>query len=455
MEPQLDIDEALYQFRQDNDTQKDIAALRAIGPAPWVALPGGIRARAVVHPELLRIVARHTQVSKDAGAHWPTYKNRELPKDWPLMPWVAGKHAFSAENSPASDNHRRLREPLDQALHRRQVEAMRPRIEQIVTAALGRAAEAGTDPVTGQPRVVDLRALVTLAVPIQVISDLLGIPEHLGPAFQQCADNLFDSSISRNDMLANQAVLQQTLEELIAYRAKHPGEDLTSTLLSKQYRRTLSLEERMATVRLIIVAAIETVGNLMGSAILNLLTHPEALTAVRSGQAAWDDVIDETLRHDGPAGAVPLRFATRDIAATVDTDNGPITVEFQQGVPILPVWAAAGRHPDNTTPDPDAFDVLRTKKKHLAFGHGPHYCAGADLAVAQTAILLPALFDRFPGMTLAVDRNTIGRTRGFIGDGPHTVPVLLGPVNPGQITHGGSARRKPGRASGSLTGAPS
>lgn len=423
MEPQL---EDLYQFDQSGDLQKDIANLRKLGPAPWVALPGGIPARAVVHPKLLRIVARHTQVSKDAGEHWPPYKNRELPKDWPLMPWVAGKHAFATENSDKNENHRRLREPLDQALHPRQVEAMQPRIDQIIAAALDRAAEAGSDPVTGRPRTVDLRELVTLVVPIQVISDLLGIPDHLTSVFQRCADTLFDTTISREQMMANQATLQQTLEELIAYRTENPGDDLTSILLSKQYRRTLSLEERMATVRLIIVAAIETVGNLMGSAVLNLLAHPQALAAVRSGEATWDDVIDETLRHDGPAGAVPLRFATRDITATVDTDNGPVTVEFKQGVPILPVWAAAGRHPDDTTPDPDTFDVLRARKRHMAFGHGAHYCAGAQLAVAQTLALLPAAFDRFPDMTLAVEPAAIGTTPGFIGNGPATLPVRLG-----------------------------
>jgi cytochrome P450 len=423
MEPQL---KDLYQFRDDHDTQADIAALRKLGPAPWVVLPGGIAARAVVHPQLLRVVARHTEVSKDANEHWPAYRNRELPKDWPLMPWVAGKHAFSAENSDESDNHRRLREPLDQALHARQVEAMRPRIDQIIAAALDQVEAAAVDPDTGQERIVDLRELLTLAVAIRVISDLLGIPAHLAPAFQSCADNLFDSSIAKEQMLANQVVLQQTLEELIAYRTEHPGDDLTSALLTKEYRRTLSLEERMATVRLIIVAAIETVGNLMGSAILNLLTHPQALAAVRSGEVTWDDVIDETLRHDGPAGAVPLRFATRDITATVDTDNGPVTIEFKQGVPILPVWAAAGRHPDDTTPDPDTFDVLRARKRHMAFGHGAHYCAGAQLAVTQTRALLPAVFYRFPHMTLAVEPAAIGTTPGFIGNGPATLPVRLG-----------------------------
>jgi cytochrome P450 len=66
----------------------------------------------------------------------------------------------------------------------------------------------------------------------------------------------------------------------------------------------------------------------------------------------------------------------------------------------------------------------------MAFGHGAHYCAGAQLAVTQTLVLLPAVFDRFPGMTLVVDPATIGSTPGFIGDGPATLPVRLGLRNP-------------------------
>ena len=447
--------EDLYQFDQHGDLQKDIRHLRELGPAPWVALPGGIPARAVVDTTLLKTLARDKRVSKDAYEHWPAFRNKELPKDWPLMPWVAGKHAFAAEDSERSKNHARLREPLDQALDLRQVKAMEPRIKQITEAALDEVAQSGIDPATGQPRVVDLHEVLTLAVPIRVISDLLGIPDQLQEGFQHCADTLFDTTVSGKKMLANQGALQATLDALIAYRTEHPGDDLTSILLSEQHR-DLTYEERQATIRLIIVAAIETVGNLQGSAIVNVLTHPGTLAAVqsstaRSRKSKWDAVIDETLGRNGSAGAVPLRFATETFSVTADTPTGPLDVVFEQGVPILPVWAAAGRDP-RTNRDPDKFDLSRGRR-HLAFGRDAHYCAGAHLAVAQMRILLDATFRRFPEMTLAVDPDTIGHTPGFIGDGPDQVLVLLGPENPdkGASNSHASKTTKSGKSVKSVT----
>lgn len=431
----------LYEFDENGDLQRDIRELRKRGPAPLVALRGGIPARAVVDPTLLKTLARDKRVSKDAYEHWPLFRNKELPKDSPWQPWVGGKHAFAAEDSTTAKNHTRLRAPLDQALGLRQVRAMEPRVQEIVRAALDEVARAGVDPVTGQSRVVDLREVLTLAVAIRVISDLLGIPDHLRGAFQACADNLFDTTISGEARLASQARLQQTLDALIAYCTEHPGEDLTSILLREEHH-DLTYEERLATIRLILVAAIETVGNLQGSTIVNLLSHPEALVAYQAGEITIDAAINETLRRNGPAGGVPLRFPTETFAVTIDTENGPVEVVFEYGVPILPVWAAAGRDP-RTNPDPDRFDVNRTNRRDLAFGAGPHYCAGAQLAVTQTRILLALLFERFPRMTLAVDPATIGHTPGHIGDGPDTVPVLLGSENPDNGL--GAKARKPAK----------
>ena len=425
----------LYQFDPRGNLQTDIRLLRQRGPAPRVLLPGGITARVVVDPTLLKILARDPRVSKDARQHWPALRDNELPDGWPLLPWFVGEHAFSAEDTDTVKTHSRLRAPLDQALGLRQVRALEPRIHEITRAALDDVARAGTDPATGQPRVVDLREVLTLAVPIRVISELLGIPEHLRSPFQACADTLFDTTISKQQMLDNQIKLGQTLNSLIEYRTAHPGDDLTSILLSEQHH-DLTYLERVATIRLILVAAIETVGNLQGSAIVNLLAHFDARTAFQTGQIKVDDVINETLRLNGPAGAVPGRFPTETGTITLATETGPADVVFEYGEPILPLWAAAGRDPD-TNPNPDTFDVTRATRRDLAFGHGAHYCAGARLAIAQTRILLTLLFDRFPQMALAANPEEIGHTPGFIGDGPNTVPVLLSPRNPDKTVDNG------------------
>lgn len=412
----------LFVFDPDGDIEADIARLRELGPAPWVALPGGIPAHAVLHPDLLRFVAANRYVSKDANI-WPLYRDGGLPPGWPLLPWINGSHAFATEGP----DHQRLREPLNSALSTGKVDALMPRIQQITVDALDAAEQAAA---TTSTRVVDLRELVFLMVSVQVISDVLGIPDHLAAEFQGCVQRTLDTRNTPEQMLANQARMQASLENLIAYRSQHPGEhDLTSILVDGHDGRALSPGERLATIRLLIIAGFETSGNLMSSALINLLTHPDELQSLRAGRISVDDVIEETLRRNGPAAGLPLRFATQDLTTTVDTPSGREEVTFAQGEPILPIWAAAGTSPQ-TGDRPGEFDPARPRKEHLAFGHGAHRCPGANLALATARIVLTATLARYTDMSLATDPAQLGTLPGFIANGPATLPVKLGPPSP-------------------------
>ncbi|XDO63742.1 cytochrome P450 [Streptomyces sp. RLB1-33] len=91
-------------------------------------------------------------------------------------------------------------------------------------------------------------------------------------------------------------------------------------------------------------------------------------------------------------------------------------------------FAAAGRDPGAHGEDAERFDVTRaTRREHLSFGHGVHYCLGAPLARLEAEIALQALFARFPEMRLAVEPGALRPTESFISNGPREVPVLLGP----------------------------
>ena len=73
------------------------------------------------------------------------------------------------------------------------------------------------------------------------------------------------------------------------------------------------------------------------------------------------------------------------------------------------------------------FDLTRAAKDHLAFGYGVHHCLGAPLARLEAAIALPAIFERYPGLTLAVDPGELMPLESFVSNGYRALPVWLAP----------------------------
>lgn len=88
----------------------------------------------------------------------------------------------------------------------------------------------------------------------------------------------------------------------------------------------------------------------------------------------------------------------------------------------------AGRDPHHHPDSPECFDVRRHSKAHLAFGHGVHFCLGSQLARLEAEVALPALFDRFPDMSLAVAPDALPPVESFISNGHRTLPVRLWPA---------------------------
>lgn len=210
---------------------------------------------------------------------------------------------------------------------------------------------------------------------------------------------------------ANTRALYGILTELVASKRATPGEDITSALIDVRDDEgdgsVLTEQELLDTLLLVISAGYETTVNLLDQAVTALLTRPDQLAHVRAGRASWDDVIEESLRYAAPISHLPLRYAVEDIPLL----DG---IVIRQGDAILASYGAAGRHPNLHGATAGAFDVMREDKQHLAFGHGAHFCLGAPLARAEAWVALPALFDSFPDMALAVppeELEPLGRLR--------------------------------------------
>jgi cytochrome P450 len=372
---------------------------------------------AVTSQDLLRELLTDSRVSKDPRQHWPRWINGEITPEWPLFTWVAVQNMFTAYGN----EHRRLRSLIAKAFTARRTEAQRPRIEQITTDLL--------DALAARPRgeVVDLREEFAYPLPIEVICQLFGVPDAMRPGLRRVVDGIFDTTATPEQARALQEELYAILHELVATKRQSPGDDLASGLITARDEDGSSLTEAelVDTFILMLGAGHETTVNLLDHAITALLTHPDQLDLVRSGRNSWDDVIDETLRWQAPVANLPLRYAAEDIELDGQGSESPERTVIRKGDAILASYAAAGREPARHGEDADRFDITRTIKDHLAFGHGVHYCLGAPLARLEVGIALPALFDRFPDLALAVPPNELEQVESFISNGHRSMPVTL------------------------------
>lgn len=386
--------------------------MRELGKVVRAVLPGGVRMWIVMDYELLVGVANDPRVSRNQK-HWRALRHGEIPEDWPLLSMILLNNAMSHDGP----EHQRLRRPLTRTFTRRRVEAMRPRIEQIVNTLLS-----GLPGHADSNGVVDLRQHYAYPFPMQVICELIGVPESWWPQFRRLINSVVRADATAEEVAAMQQERRDLWTRLIAMRRAEPADDLTSALLAiNEGDEALTDDELQDTLWMLIGAGHETSLSLIVNTTRALLTHPDQSAMVRDGdEGAWAKVIEESLRWDSPVGNFPARFPTEDIVV------GDVTIP--KGDAILAPWSGVNRDPAQFGEDADTFDINRSPNKHVAFGSGPHVCLGAHLARFEGAVALPALFNRYPGMRLAVDPAELTQVPSFFSNSVSSLPVYLGPA---------------------------
>ncbi|WP_406372708.1 cytochrome P450 [Streptomyces sp. NBC_00647] len=364
------------------DLDGESAALRAAGPLAAVELPGGVPVWAVTHHAEARALLTDPRLVKDINV-WGAWQRGEIAPDWPLIGLAnPGRSMLTVDGA----DHRRMRTLVAQALTPRRVEQMRERISKMTESLL--------DNLTGE--VVDLKADFAYPLPMYVVADLMGIEESRLPRLKELFEKFFSTQTPPAEVIATLTELAGIMAETVAAKRAEPGDDLTSALiLASEDGDHLTDAEIVSTLQLMVAAGHETTISLIVNAVVNLSAHPDQRALVLAGEIDWSAVVEETLRHSTPTSHVLIRFATEDVPVGDKV--------IPAGDALIVSYGAIGRDENAHGPTAGDFDVSRTSKnRHISFGHGPHVCPGAALSRLEAGVALPALYERFPSLDLAV-----------------------------------------------------
>lgn len=274
--------------------------------------------------------------------------------------------------------HRQLRNLVTQAFTPRTVARLSERITTIVNQLLDHVAA---------NRHMDIIDDLAYPLPVIVIAEMLGIPQEDRDRFKVWSDAVVGAGNAGYPEEGNpQAEMSAYFLNMIAQRSRERKDDLISALLDAQIDgQHLNQLELLGFCVLLLVAGNETTTNLIGNAILCFDEHPEVMEQLRAEPELVPGAIEEVLRYRSP-----VQFMYRTAAANVTIRDQ----EIQRGQMVL-AWIGSANRDEAQFPNPDHFDIRRTPNRHIAFGHGIHFCLGAPLARLEARIALTALLERF------------------------------------------------------------
>ncbi|MFE0025185.1 cytochrome P450 [Amycolatopsis sp. NPDC059021] len=385
------------------DPHAVVARLREGGPVHRVRLQRGLPCWIVTGYDDVRALLADPRLAKDNG-RMQELATAKMGEDASRMFGEALTQHMLNSDPP---DHTRLRKLVNKAFTGRTVARLRPRIEEITTGLL--------DALDGREQ-PDLVRGFARPLPITVICELLGIATERQADFCRWSDTLL-STAETEDVIAAAEQMHAYLVELIARKRAEPAEDLLSDLVhATDEGDRLTEFELVSMTFLLLVAGYETTVNLIANGVLALLRAPDQLALVRSDPALLPDAIEEFLRYDGPISLASLRFTKGPV------EVGGVTIP--EGEFMLLSLLGANRDAERFE-DPARLDVTRPAGGHVAFGHGIHYCVGAPLARLEAEIAIGRLLERFPGLRLAAEPETLRWRESNLVHGLESLPVAL------------------------------
>ncbi len=309
-------------------------------------------------------------------------------------------------------DHTRLRRLVSKAFTPRAIQALQPRVAELVDAMLD-AAE--------RERQVDLVEALAFPLPFAVIAEMLGTPSADQDRIRQLTGTLVRSLEPVNDpalmaaIAAADAELTELAAGMIAWKRANPADDLLTALIqAEDDGDVLGDDELIAQTLLLYIAGHETTVNLIAGGTLALLGHRDQLALLRDDPALAANAVEELLRYDSPVQA-----SRRITLEPVELDEATIPA----GAFVMASLASANRDERFWGDDASELRLARENaRQHVSFGAGPHHCLGASLARLEATIAVQRLTSRFPGLALDGDVTWNGRIN---LRGPAHLPVSL------------------------------
>lgn len=308
--------------------------------------------------------------------------------------------------------HTRVRKLIMGALTPRAIASMEPGLVRLVDDLLDKMAD---------KQDVDLIEDFSSAIPVEIIGNLLDVPHEEREPLRDWSLAVLGALEAvltpEQEERGNRAVTEMIdyLGGLVTQRRKNPGDpavDVLTRLIEGEDGDRLSESELLQNCIFLLNAGHETTTNLIGNGLYLMLEWPEELARLKADPDLIDKAIEECLRFES-SNQLGNRITTTDI------EIGGVKMG-----PDTRIWlgiGAANRDPEQF-PDPDRFDISRRPNRHLAFGGGPHTCAGLSLARLEGKIAISSFLARFPDYKLIGEPERGGRARfrGFL-----TIPARV------------------------------
>lgn len=308
-------------------------------------------------------------------------------------------------------DHRRLRGLVSKVFTPRYMESLRPRVQKLADELLDRVEAQGE---------MDLVKDYAAPLPINVISDMLGVPQEDRPQVHVWS-NVIAHGLGLGRLEPGVAEHIRTFGEytarLVADKRRHPADDLISQLIAiEEEGDRLSEAELNSMITLLIFAGHETTSNLIATGSLMLLDHSEQLETLKADLSQVPLAIEELLRFNGPSTILGPRYATEDTELAGQ--------QIKKGDMVIVLTKSANRDERQYTQS-EELDITRKINRHLAFGQGIHMCLGAPLARVEADIAFTTLLKRMPNLRLRIPRDSVNWQFTLSSQGLADLPVAF------------------------------